>query len=134
MLAKLLRWFHRVFPFADPGIFVRGGGGGGGGQVSLTKKALFFSPQLMTTFFLVLSFFCRSQMVDFKENYMYHVLRFRRGSNNSQGGSNFFQGEGGGGSNCLFPIENHITCDFPGGSRPPVPPPPRSALVFSAKS
>ena len=40
------------------------------------------------------------------------------------GGSNFFQG----GSNCLFPIETHITCDFPGGggggggSGPPVPP------------
>ena len=28
------------------------------------------------------------------------------------GGSNIFQGEG---SNCLFPIETHITCDFPGG-------------------
>ena len=27
------------------------------------------------------------------------------------GTSNFFQG----GSNCLFPIERHITCDFPGG-------------------
>ena len=24
---------------------------------------------------------------------------------------------GGGGSNCLFPIETHITCDFPGGFR-----------------
>ena len=30
------------------------------------------------------------------------------------GGSNFFQG----GSNCLFPIETHITCDFPGGPDP----------------
>ena len=29
---------------------------------------------------------------------------------------------GGGGSNCLFPIETHITCNFPGGSGPPVPP------------
>ena len=29
---------------------------------------------------------------------------------------------GGGGSNSLFPIETHITCDFPGGSGPPVPP------------
>ena len=27
-------------------------------------------------------------------------------------------------SNCLFPIETHITCDFPGGSGSPVPPPP----------
>ena len=37
---------------------------------------------------------------------------------NVPGGSNFFQG----GSNCLFPIETHITCDFPGVSGPPVPP------------
>ena len=28
----------------------------------------------------------------------------------------------GGGSNCLYPIETHITCDFPGGSGPPDPP------------
>ena len=28
------------------------------------------------------------------------------------GGTNFF--EGGGVSNCLFPKETHITCDFPG--------------------
>ena len=41
-------------------------------------------------------------------------LTFCRG-----GGSNFFQG---GGSNCLFPIKPHITCGFPGGSGPPVPP------------
>ena len=36
----------------------------------------------------------------------------------------FFQwGRGGGGSNSLFPIETHITCDIPvGGSGPPVPP------------
>ena len=33
---------------------------------------------------------------------------------------------GGGGSNCLFPIETHITCDFPGGGEGPDPlsPPP----------
>ena len=37
--------------------------------------------------------------------------------NFSRGGSNFFQGGGGRrGVNCLFPIETHITCDFPGGS------------------
>ena len=40
------------------------------------------------------------------------------------GGSNFFQG----GSNCLFPIETHITCDFPEGVRTPCPP-SGSALV-----
>ena len=51
-------------------------------------------------------------MVNFEENY--HLSRFQRGSN-------IFQG--GGGSNCLIPIETHITCDFPGGagSGPPVP-------------
>ena len=51
-------------------------------------------------------------MVNFKE--IYHFSRFQRGSNIFQGGggSNFFQG---GGSNCLFPTETHITCDFPGG-------------------
>ena len=41
-------------------------------------------------------------MVNFKE--IYHISRFQRGSNIFQGGSN-----------CLFPIETHITCDFPGG-------------------
>ena len=45
----------------------------------------------------------------------------------SRGGPTFSRGVqlfpgGGGGSNCLFPIETHITCDFPGGSGPPVPP------------
>ena len=67
-------------------------------------------------------------MVNFKE--IYHFSRFQRGSNIFQGRSNFFQG-GGGGSNSLFPIETHITCDFPGGggvSGPPVPP-SGSALV-----
>ena len=38
----------------------------------------------------------------FKENY--NFPKFQRGSNIFQGGSN-----------CLFPIEPHITCDFPGG-------------------
>ena len=60
-------------------------------------------------------------------------------------GSNIFQGGGGGGgeggqlfpgggSNRLFPIETHITCDFPGGggSGPPVPP-SGSALAESKR-
>ena len=89
-------------PCADPGIFVRGG------PCQSDQKS----------FFLVLSLFYRSQMVNFKE--IYHFSRFHRGSN-------IFQGGGGvqllpGGSNCLFPIETHITSDFPGGSGPPVPP------------
>ena len=50
-------------------------------------------------------------------------------------GSNFFQGVqlfpggGGGGSNCLFPIETHITCDFPGGGGPDHLSPSGSALA-----
>ena len=45
----------------------------------------------------------------------------------SRGGPTFTRGgpsfsRGGGGSNCLFPIETHITCDFPGGVRTPCPP------------
>ena len=39
---------------------------------------------------------------------------------------------GGGGSNCLFPIETHITCDFPGGSGPPVPP-PWEGLIYTLR-
>ena len=37
----------------------------------------------------------------------------------SRGGPAFSRGEGG--SNCLFPIETHITCDFPGGGGGPDP-------------
>ena len=55
-------------------------------------------------------------MVNFKETF--HFSRFERGSNIFQG-VQLIPGEGG--SNCLFPIETHITCDFPGGSGPPVP-------------
>ena len=38
------------------------------------------------------------------------------------GGSNFFQGGGGGWVQMLISIETHITCNFPGGSGPPIPP------------
>ena len=63
------------------------------------------SRSVWTTFFLVLSLFYRSQMVNVKE--IYHFSRFQRGAR-------YFPG-GGGVSNCLFPIETHVTCDFPGG-------------------
>ena len=68
-------------------------------------------------------------MVNFKE--IYHFSKFQRGSNifrggGGGGGSNFSQG--GGGSNCLFPIETHIICDFPGGRPDPLSPPSGSAL------
>ena len=55
----------------------------------------------------------------------------------SRGASTFFPGGGGGGgggynfswerSNCLFPIESHITCVFPGGPGP-LPPPPSGSV------
>ena len=55
-------------------------------------------------------------MVNFEENY--HFSRFQW-VQHFRGGPTFSRG---GGSTCLFPIETHITCDFPGGSGPPVPP------------
>ena len=59
-------------------------------------------------------------MVYFEENYLFQ---------GSRGGPTFSRGGGvqlfpGGGSNCLFPIETHITCDFPGvGGPDPLSPP-----------
>ena len=79
-------------------------------------------------FFLVLSLFYRSQIVNFNEKC--HFSRFRRGSKFFKGGGGVqpFPG-GGGGSNCLFPIETYTTCDFPGGGGPdPLSPPSGSAL------
>ena len=68
--------------------FHRGGGGGGEGPGQSDKKAL-------TTIFLGLSLFYRSQMVNFKEIYRFSRLQM---------GSNFFQGvqlfPGGGGGGC----------------------------------
>ena len=80
-------------------------GGGGGVQVSLTIKALtafFFSPQLILQqsngqFQRYLSFFKIPE----------GVQHFPGGG----GGVQLFPG----GSNCFFPIETHIACDFPGG-------------------
>ena len=92
-----------LFPCADPGIFVRGGPG----QSDKKCSDVFL-------FFLVLSLFYRSQMVNFKE--IYHFFQ------GSRGGPTFSRGGGPtfsrGGSNCLIPIETHITCDFPGGPDP----------------
>ena len=92
-----------------------GGGGGGGGPGQSDQK----SSDKTLFFFLVLSLFYRSQMVNFKE--IYHFSRFQRGSNIFQGGGvQLFPG--GGGSNYLFPIETHISCDFPGGGSGPLSP------------
>ena len=88
----------------------------GGVQVSLTKKAL-------TTFFFL--FFFSPQLILQKSNGQFQrnlsFFKVPEGVNIFQGGVQLFPG--GGGSNCLFPIETNITCDFPGGSGPPVPPP-----------
>ena len=86
-------------------------GGGGGVQVNLTKK----STDNVFFFFLSSAYFTEVTWF-FEENY--HFSSFQRGSK-------IFQGVGGGGgSNCLFPIETHITCDFPGGGGPdPLSPP-----------
>ena len=109
----------------------RQGGPGQFDKKNSSDKVVFF------LVFLVLSLFYRNQMVNFKE--IYHFSRFQRGSNIFQGGGggggggggpSFSRGGGGGGSNCLFPIETHITCDFPGGGGVPTPcPPSGSALV-----
>ena len=47
----------------------------------------------------------------FKDNYFFQGSR----------GVQLFPGGVGEGGNCLFPIETHITCNFPGGSGPPPP-------------
>ena len=84
--------------------------------------------------FLVLNLFYRSQAVTFKENY--YLPRFQRGWNIFQGGVGgrvqLFTGGGGGGSNCFFPIETHITCDFPGGPDRLLPPPRDPPMWFRA--
>ena len=97
---------------------------GGGG---LTKKAL--------TFFFVFffCFFFSPQLLLQKSNGQYQrnlsFFKVPEGVQHFSGGSNFFQG----GSNCLFPIETHITCDFPGGGgiRTPCPPPPTSGSALA---
>ena len=69
-------------------------------------------------------------MVNFKENTIFY---------DSGGGPNFsrgvqlFPGGGGGVSNCLFPIEIKITCDFPGGGGSGHPAPhldPHLAVIY----
>ena len=92
---------------ADPGIFVRGGPG----QLD-KKKAL--------TFFFFFFFFSPQPILQKSNGRFQRNLSFFKvpeGVQHFPGGSNFFQG----GSNCLFPIETHITCDFPGGGGGPDP-------------
>ena len=88
---------------ADLGIFVRGG------QGQSCKKS---SDNVVFVFFP--AYFTEVKRSISKKSIIFQGSRggptFSRG-----GGSNFFQG---GGSNYVFPIETHITCDFPGGPDP----------------
>ena len=94
------------FPCADPGFFVRGGGGGGGGGVRVN----------LTTFFLSSAYFTEVKWLISKKTIIFHGSR--EGPTFSRGGSPTFSR----GSNCLYPIETHITCDNRGGSGGPDPP------------
>ena len=90
---------------ADPGIFARGGPGQPY-KKALTTFFFFFSPQLIL----------QKSNGQFQRNLSF--FKVPEGVQHFPGGSNFFQG----GSNCLFSIETHITCDFPGGVQTPSPP------------
>ena len=81
---------------ADPGIFVRGGEGGGEARLPKNNRnnIIFnFNPQ--------------------------QILQFYRGVQYFSGGVQLFPG---GGVQMLISIKKHITCDFPEGSGPSVPP------------
>ena len=112
-------WFHgmprslqrqfRLRSCAGPGIFVRGS------RSVWQKKAL-------TTFFLVLSLFYRSQMVNFIE--IYHFSRFQRGSNIFQGGPTFSRGV-----QLLIPYRNPYNLWFSRGGPDPLSPPPSGSAL-----
>ena len=89
--------------------------GGGEGSRSVWQKAL-------TTIFLVLSLFYRSQMVNFKEIYRFSRLQM---------GSNFFQGVQPfpGGVQLLIPYRNPFNLWFSRGGPDPQPPPLDPHLV-----
>ena len=99
-----------------------GGGGGGGGPGQSDKKS-----SDVFCFFLSSAYFTEVKWSLSKKSII-------------------FQGSGGGptfsrvvqlfpgGSNCLFPIETHITCDFPGGGvQTPCPPPLDPHLMRTLK-
>ena len=113
----------QIWSCADPGIFV--GEGGGGGVRSIRHKKTLTMLFLLFFYFLVLNLFYRIPVVTFKENY--HFPRFQWGWTIFLG-SNFFRM--GGGSNCMFLIETHITCNFPGSGPPASPNPSGSAHVI----
>ena len=108
----------RLLSCADPGIFVGEGGGGPGQSDKKSFDNVFFSSQLILQ---------KSNGYNFQRKLSF--FKVPEGVQPFPGGrSNFFPGRG---FNCVFPIEPHITCDFPGGPDPPAPSPPSgSALDF----
>ena len=90
--------------------FLSGGGPGPTARKQPEQRffVFFFSPQL------ILQLTEGVQWFYYRDNYTFPRI---------QGGSNFFQG-GGGGVQVLISIGIHITCDFPGGwgSGPRIPP------------
>ena len=89
---------------ADPGIFVRAGGSRSVWQKKLWERFffvfVFFSPQLIL----------QKSNGQFQRNLSF--FKVPEGVQHFPGGVQLFPG----GSNCLFPIETHITCDFQRGS------------------
>ena len=81
---------------------------GGRGPVQSDKKAL--------TFFFFFFFFSPQLILQKSNGQFQRNLSFLKVLEGVQ----LFPG----GSNCLFPIETLITCDFPGGGPDPLPPPP----------
>ena len=88
-------------------------GGGPGQSDKKSSDVFFFCPQLIL----------QKSNGQFQRNLSF--FKVAAGVQHFSGGPTFSRG-GGGGSNCLFPIETHITCDFPGGGgggvRTPSPP------------
>ena len=112
-----------------------------GGPGQSHKKAL-------TTFFFFFFFFCFLRFFFFVFCFFSPELIFTEVKwliskktiifQGFRGGPTFSRGGGGGvqlfpgGSTCLFPIETHITCDFPEGVRTPCPPPPSGSTFVNA--
>ena len=123
-----------LLPCADPGIFVRRGGGVGGStaiwQKKLWQRCLFVGFFLL--FFLVLSLFYRSQMVNLIFQGSGGGTSFSREGGGGGGGgglSDFFQG-----GPLLIPYRNPYSLWFSRGvSGPPVPPlDPHLAAILSS--
>ena len=89
--------------------FRQGGGGLDPGQFD--KKTA-----LITVFFFRSSGYFKEVKWSISKKSI--IFKVPEGVQHFPGGVQLFAG----GSNCLFPILTHITCDFPGGSGPPVPP------------